>query len=111
MRKKARARYSHASEDSVVASKSFARRRARLIQPSVRSTTQRFGSTTKSLICLSAGLPLCIEGVELLIQPSSLLFRVSLSETLRGWRMKANRVMLTLDGRCFHSVVVSAHRL
>jgi hypothetical protein len=47
---------SQASEDSVVASKSLARRRARLIQPNVRSTTQRFGNTTNPLICLSVRL-------------------------------------------------------
>jgi hypothetical protein len=37
----------------MVASKSLAMRLARLIQPSVHSTTQRFGSTMKPLICLS----------------------------------------------------------
>ena len=44
---------SHASEDLTVASKSLVRRRARLIQPNVLSTTQRFGNTMKPLICLS----------------------------------------------------------
>ena len=47
---------SHASADAMVASKSLARRLARLIQPSVRSTTQRFGNTMKPLICLSLRL-------------------------------------------------------
>ena len=47
---------SHASEDSIVASKSLARRLARLIQPNVRSTTQRLGNTMKPLICLSLRL-------------------------------------------------------
>ena len=36
---------------------------------------------------------------------------LSLSETLCGWRREANRVMLTPDARCFHSVVVSAYQL
>ena len=49
----ARAMRSPASADSMVASKSLARHLARLIQPSVRSTGQRFGSTMKPLICLS----------------------------------------------------------
>ena len=52
---------SHASEDSIVASKSLERRRARLIQPNVRSTTQRFGNTMKPLICLSLRLTTVME--------------------------------------------------
>ena len=43
MMRKASANCNHASADSIVASKSFDRRRARLIQPSVLSTTQRLG--------------------------------------------------------------------
>ena len=50
MRRKAKASCSQARADSMVASKSFDRRLARLIQPSVRSTTQRFGSTIKPFI-------------------------------------------------------------
>jgi hypothetical protein len=45
-----------ARADSIVASKSLARRLARLIQPNVRSTTQRLGNTMKPLICLSLRL-------------------------------------------------------
>jgi hypothetical protein len=41
------------SADSMIASKSLARRLARLIQPNVRSTIQRLGNTMKPLICLS----------------------------------------------------------
>ena len=37
--------------------------------------------------------------------------RLSLSETLYGWRVGANRVMLMPDGRCSHAAVVCAHRL
>ncbi len=47
---------SHASADAMAASKSLARRLAQLIEPSVRSTTQRFGNTMKPLICLSLRL-------------------------------------------------------
>src|SRR5208283_2550630 len=56
MRRKARASCSHASEDSIVASKSFDSRRARLIQPSVLSTTHLFGKTMKPVTCLSVRL-------------------------------------------------------
>jgi len=41
----------HASEDSIVASKSLARCLARLIQPNVHSTTPRLGNTMKHFIC------------------------------------------------------------
>ena len=47
---------SHASEDSIVASKSLASRLARLIQPNVRSTTQRLGNTMKALDLLVIAL-------------------------------------------------------
>jgi hypothetical protein len=46
----------HASEDSIVASKSVASRLARLIRPNVRSVTERLGNTMKPLICLSLRL-------------------------------------------------------
>jgi len=36
---------------------------------------------------------------------------VSLSETLYGWLSRANRMMIRLDGRCFHVAVVCADRL
>jgi hypothetical protein len=52
VRRKARANGRHASEDS----KSFARRRARLIQPSVLSTTQLLGRTMKPSTVVSARL-------------------------------------------------------
>ena len=61
IRKKARASCSHASEDSIVASKFFDRRRARLIQPSVLSTTHLFGKTMKPETCLSARLTTVME--------------------------------------------------
>jgi len=56
MMRKARATCNHASADSIVASKSFYRRRARLIQPNVLSTTQRLGKTTNPLTSLSVRL-------------------------------------------------------
>jgi hypothetical protein len=56
MMRKASANCNHASDDSIVASKSFDKRRARLIQPSVLSTTQRFGNTTNPLTSLSVRL-------------------------------------------------------
>src|SRR5271165_7164298 len=56
IRRKARANWSHASEDSIVASKSFDRRRARLIQPRVLSTTHLLGKTMKSLTVVSVRL-------------------------------------------------------
>jgi len=61
MRRKAMASCSHASEDSIVASKSFDRRRARLIQPSVLSTTHLFGKTMKPVTCLSVRLTTVME--------------------------------------------------
>ncbi len=36
---------------------------------------------------------------------------LSLSETLYGWRVGANRVMLMPDGRCSRAAVVCAHSL
>src|SRR5271165_2657173 len=56
IRRKARANWSHASEDSIVASKSFDRRRARLIQPRVLSTTHLLGKTMKPLTVVSVRL-------------------------------------------------------
>ncbi len=61
MRRKALARSSHASEDSIVASKSFDRRRARLIQPSVLSTTHLLGNTMKPLTVVSVRLTTVME--------------------------------------------------
>ena len=37
--------------------------------------------------------------------------RLSLSETLYGWRAWANRVMLMPNGRCSHAAVVGANWL
>ena len=45
------------------------------------------------------------------LMPPSYVKALSLSETLYGWRVGANRVMLMPDGRCSHVAVVSAHRL
>src|ERR1039457_2184333 len=42
--------------DSIVASKYFDKRRARFLQPSVRSTSQRLGKTTNPLTSLSVRL-------------------------------------------------------
>src|SRR5271156_2875559 len=56
MMRNASASSNHASADSIVGSKSFDKRLARLIQPSVRSTTQRLGNTTNPLTPLSARL-------------------------------------------------------
>src|SRR5271165_1709792 len=56
IRRKARAKWSHASEDSIVASISFDRRRARLIQPRVLSTTHLLGKTMKPLTVVSVRL-------------------------------------------------------
>jgi hypothetical protein len=52
----ARAVSNQASEDSILASKSFDRRRARLIQPSVLLTTKFLGRTMKPLTVVSARL-------------------------------------------------------
>src|SRR5260221_1720402 len=61
IRRKARASCSHASEDSIVASKSFDRRRARLIQPSVLSTTHLLGKTMNPLTFVSVRLTTVME--------------------------------------------------
>ena len=53
MRRKARANWSHASEDSIVASKSFDSRLARFIHPNVLSTTHLLGKTMNPLTVVS----------------------------------------------------------
>jgi hypothetical protein len=53
---KVMANMNHAREELIKASKSFARRRARFNQPSVRSTSQRFGRMMNPLIALSERL-------------------------------------------------------
>ena len=56
MRRKARANWSQASEDSIVASKSFDSRLARFIHPNVLSTTHLLGKTMKPLTVVSVRL-------------------------------------------------------